>query len=146
MSHGPVQYFVFAFPGNQFKGGIVPALADVVAQGTIRIMDIVFVEKQADGTTLTLEINDLEDEEFNAFAGIVEVAEGLLSDDDILELVADMPPNHTATLLAFEHVWATQLASAIRDANGQVLAQGFVPREIVESVLQSRSEAAQKHP
>lgn len=142
MSHGPVQYFVFAFPGNQFKGGIVPALADVVAEGTIRIMDIVFVEKQADGTTLTMEINDLEDEEFNAFAGIVEVAEGLLSDDDILELVAGMPPNHSATLLAFEHVWATQLADAIRSANGQVIAQGFVPREIVEAVLQSRSEAA----
>lgn len=142
MSHGPVQYFVFAFPGNQFKGEIVPALADVVAAGTIRIMDIVFVRKEPDGTILTLEINDLEDEEFNAFARIVEEAEGLLSDDDILELVADMPPNHSATLLVFEHVWATQLTDAIRNASGQMIAQGYVPREIVEAVLQSRSEAA----
>jgi uncharacterized membrane protein len=141
MSRGPVQYFVFSFPGNQFKGEIVPALAQVVAEGTIRIVDIVFVKKEADGTTLSLEINDLDDEEFNAFAEIVEVAEGLLSDDDIVELVAEMPPDNSAVLLVLEHAWATQLAEAIRNANGQVVTQGFVPHEIVEAVLQSRIDA-----
>lgn len=141
MSHGPVQYFVFAFPGNQFKGEIVPALADAVAGGSIRIVDIVFVRKEADGTTLTLEINDLDDEAFNAFAEIVDHTEGLLADDDVLELAAEIPPNNSAALLVFEHVWATQLASAIRDANGQVVTQGFVPREIVEEVLGSRTDA-----
>ena len=140
MSHGPVQYFVFAFPGNQFTGGIVPALAQVVAEGTIRIVDIVFVRKEADGTVIAMEINDLDDEAFNAFAGIVERVEGLLSDDDILELGADVPPNTSAVLLVFEHVWATRLAGAIRGANGQVVTQGFVPYEIVEAVLQSRAE------
>ena len=142
MSHGPVQYFVFAFPGNQSSGEIVPALAKVVTEGTIRIVDIVFVRKEADGTTTTMEINDLDDEEFNAFAEIVDHVEGLLSDDDILKLVADIPPDTSAALLVFEHVWAAQLASAIRDANGQVVTQGFVPYEIVEAVLQSRAEAA----
>lgn len=141
MSHGPVQYFVFAFPGNRFKGEIVPALADAVAGGSIRIVDIVFVRKEADGTTLTLEINDLDDEAFNAFAEIVDHTEGLLADDDVLELAAEIPPNNSAALLVFEHVWATQLASAIRDANGQVVTQGFVPREIVEEVLGSRTDA-----
>ncbi len=141
MSHGPVQYFVFAFPGNQFTGEIVPALADAVAGGSIRIVDIVFVKKEADGTTLMLEINDLDDEEFNAFAEIVDHTEGLLSDDDVLELAADLPPNNSAALLVFEHVWATQLAGAIRNANGQVVTQGFVPREIVEEVLGSQTDA-----
>lgn len=142
MSHGPVQYFVFVFPGSQFKGEIVPALADVVEKGVIRIVDIVFVKKGADGTTSTMEINDLEDQEFNAFAGIVDHAEGLLSDEDIRELVAEIPPNSSVALLVFEHIWATQLASAIRNANGQVVAEGFVPHEIVEEVLQARAAAA----
>ena len=142
MSQGPVQYFVFTFPGNQFKGEIVPALADVVAEGVIRIVDIVFVKKEADGTTRALEINDLEDEEFNAFAEVVDDVQSLLSDNDILELAADLQPNSSAALLVFEHVWATELASAIRNAKGEVVTQGFVPHEIVEAVLQSRAEAA----
>lgn len=65
MSRGPVQYFVLTFPGNQFKGEIVPALAQVAAHGSIRIVDFVFVKKEADGMTRLLEINELDDEEFN---------------------------------------------------------------------------------
>ena len=132
---------MFAFSGNQSTGEIVPALANVVAEGTIRIVDIVFVRKEADGTTTSIEINDLDDEQFNAFAEIVDQVEGLLSDDDIRELGASIPPDAFSVLLVFEHVWAAELASAIRSAKGQVVTQGFVPHEIVEAVLQSRAEA-----
>ncbi len=141
MAYGPVQYFVFAFPKNQFRGEIVPALADVVSQGLIRIVDIAFVIKDQDGNVATMEINYLDDAEFNAFGEIVDHTDGVLSDSDLQELAANIPPNNSAALLVFEHTWAVGLAEAIRGANGQVVTQGFVPREIVEQVMQARGKA-----
>ncbi len=141
MSHGPVQYFVFAFPGTQVKGEIVPALKDVVAKGLIQIVDIVFVKKEADGTTVIVEINDLGDEVFNQFADVVDHTEGLLSDDDIQELASEIQPGNSAACLVFEHAWATQLASAIRNATGQLVKQGFVSQEIVETYLKEQGAA-----
>ena len=139
MAYGPVQYFVFAFPKNQFKGEIVPALANVVSQGLIRIVDIAFLMKDEAGNVATMEINELDDAEFNAFGEIVEHADGLLSESDLRDLAADIPPNNSAALLVFEHTWAIELAESIRRANGQVVTQGFVPREIVEQVMQARN-------
>lgn len=139
MSHGPIQYFVFAFPGNQFRGGIVPALRDVTAKGLIRIVDVAFAMKDADGNLLTMEINELGDEEFNTFSDLIDHTEGVLAESDILELAAEIPPNNSAALLVFEHVWATELASAIRDAKGVVLTQGFVPQELVQAVEAARA-------
>lgn len=135
MSHGPVQYLVFTFPGTQVTGEIVPALKDVVDKGLIQIVDIVFIKKEADDTTLITEINDLDDEIFNQFADVVDHTEGLLSDEDIQDLASEIQPNSSAACLVFEHVWATQLASAIRTINGRLLKQGFVSQEIVERYL-----------
>jgi hypothetical protein len=142
MSHGPVQYFVFAFPGNQFKGEIVPALADVVSKGLIRIVDISFVLKDAEGNVATMEINELPAHVTSAYGEVVGANEGLLSLDDIERLSADIPPNNSAALLVFEHVWAAGLADSIRNANGQVVAQGFVPHDIVEEILAAGAYAA----
>ncbi len=141
MSHGPVQYFVIAFPGNQFTGEIIPALQDVVSKGLIKIVDIAFVKKDADGAVLTLEINELGDAEFNLYADLLDHTEGLLSDDDIREFAVGIPPNNSAALLVFEHAWAAQLAGAIRNAKGKIITQGFASSEIVEQILNARAAA-----
>ncbi len=135
MAHGPVQYFVIAFPGNQFKGEIVPALADVVSKGLIRIVDISFVMKDAEGNVATMEINDLPEHVTSAYGDVIHAQEGLLSLDDIEQLAADIPPNNSAALLVFEHAWAANLAASIRNASGEVVAQGFVPHDVVEEIL-----------
>ena len=67
MSIGPVEYMIVAFPGNQFKGEIVPALKELVDAGTIRIIDLAFVTKDADGAVGTAELADLDSEVFKAF-------------------------------------------------------------------------------
>lgn len=138
MSHGPVQYFVFSFPGHEFKDEFISALAKATSAGVIQIVDIVFINKGSDGEMEVLEINDLDDELFNSFSEIVERAEGILSDDDVQKLSADIPTDSFSALLVFEHVWAVDVTEAIRNAKGVVVTQGFVPREIVETVLNSR--------
>ncbi len=143
MPYGPVQYFVIAFPKNQFRGEIIPALQQIVSAGLVRLVDIAFAEKDADGNLLTLEINDLDDEEFNGFTEIVTRVEGLLSNADILELAAEIPPNHSAALLVLEHTWGIALADAIRNANGQLIREGYVPRKIVAEVMPTRTAETQ---
>lgn len=143
MAYGPVQYFVFDFPGNQFTGEIIPALQDVVAKGMIRIVDIVFAMKDADGNYGAFELDETEHEGAKAFSSVVDHVGGLLSEDDIQQLAASIPPNSSAALLVFEHLWAKDLADAIRNANGITVAQGFVPHDVVEEVMKARAQAAE---
>ena len=135
MSIGPVEYMVVAFPGNQFKGEIVPALADLVNAGTIRIIDLAIVTKDADGNVAALEITDLESEVAEAFAAIGGTSGGLLNTEDIAAAGEELSPNSSAALLVWEDSWATALADAIRNAGGELYDLERVPREIVEAAI-----------
>jgi uncharacterized membrane protein len=107
-SVGPVEYVVIAFPGNRFKGEIVPALAELVDNDVIRIIDVAFIKKDADGNTTMFEY----------------------------ELAAEaLEPDSSAALIVWEHRWATRVAQAIRDAGGRIVAGERVPDEIVEQAL-----------
>src|SRR5689334_20737149 len=83
MTLGPLDYLVVGFPGNQFKGEIAPAIAEARAKGIIRIVDLVFVMKDENGATTTLEITDLPEQIKDAFAAVGEEADGLLTGEDI---------------------------------------------------------------
>lgn len=141
MAFGPVQYFVFEFPGNKFKGDIIPALQDVISKGLIRIVDIVFVLKDEMGNINAIELDETKDMGAKSFGSVVDMVSNLLSEDDIQELTKGLPANSSAALLVFEHLWATKLADAIRGANGKVVAQGFVPHDVVEEVASARASA-----
>jgi hypothetical protein len=130
MDIGPVEYLIISFPGNRFKGEIAPAIADLVERGTIRILDLAFVSKDADGTMLALEYDELDDA-----AGFVDIdgdAGGLLNEED-LELAAEaLAPNSSALLIVWEDLWAAELAAALRSAGGVFLSGERIPHEIVE--------------
>ena len=134
-SMGPVEYVVIAFPGNRFKGEIVPALAELVDNDVIRIVDVAFIKKDADGNTTMFEYNVLDDVLAFGFADIDGEAGGVLSDED-LELAAEtLEPNSSAALIVWEHRWAARVARAIQDAGGRIIAGERVPDEVVEQAL-----------
>ena len=134
-SIGPVEYVVIAFPGNRFKGEIVPALAELVDNDVIGIIDVAFIKKDADGNTTMFEYDTLEDVLAFGFADVDGEAGGVLSDQD-LELAAEaLEPDSSAALLVWEHRWAARVAQAIRDAGGRIVAGERVPDEIVEQAL-----------
>ena len=134
-SIGPVEYVVIAFPGNRFKGEIVPALAELVDNDVIRIIDVAFIKKDADGNTTMFEYNVLDDVLAFGFADIDGEAGGVLSDED-LELAAEtLEPNSSAALIVWEHRWAARVARAIQDAGGRIIAGERVPDEGVEQAL-----------
>src|ERR671911_2292452 len=129
----PVEYVIISFPGSRFSGGIMPALTEVVESGTIRIIDLVFIKKDADGDVTAFELDALEEggelglEELEGEAG------DLLSEQD-LELAAEMlEPDSSAALLVWEQVWAERIADAIRDSGGVLVAGERIPQDIVDA-------------
>jgi hypothetical protein len=136
---GPVEYLLIEFPGNKFTGEIVPALERLIESRTVRIIDLVFIRKDADGTTTTLEFDQLD--EFSAFAALEGEAGGLVGKEDIAYAGAGLQPNSSAALLVWEDTWATELAQAIRNANGVVIEGARIPHDLVEQAFSEMATA-----
>lgn len=128
---GPVEYMVVAFPGNKFRGEIAPALTDLVQSGTIRIIDLAFVGKDADGGVVAFELSDLDPDVQESISTLDPETSGLLNEDDLMAAAEELDPNSSAALLVWEDVWAAKLAQAIRNADGVVLDIERVPHEVV---------------
>ncbi len=129
MSVGPVEYILLAFPGNQFKGEIVPALARLIDSNTVRIIDLVFIGKDADGNVVMFEFDQLD--ELAPFAELQGEAGGFVSEEDVAYAAAGLDPNTSAALIVWEDTWATEFAEAVWNANGVVLEGGRIPHELV---------------
>jgi uncharacterized protein DUF6325 len=135
MAIGPVEILVVSFPGNKFSGEIAPALAELVETGLIRVIDLVFVTKDADGEVVGIELSDLDDEVSNAYRPHVEEPSGLLAEEDIEDLGADLAPNSSAAILLFEHLWATKFRDAMVDSGGELVASIRIPKEVIDEVV-----------
>jgi hypothetical protein len=139
---GPVDYAVIAFPGNQFKGEIAPAIAELVENGTIRVIDIAFAGKNADGDAVAFELTELDpDVQAGLEKAGVEVG-GLLNDDDLMDIAAGLEPNSSAALIVWENVWARKVAQAMRDAGGELVAFERLPHDVVQAAREWALEQA----
>jgi uncharacterized membrane protein len=135
MDLGPVEILVVSFPGNEFNGEIAPALAELVQTGLIRVIDLVFVAKDDDGNVVGIELSELDDAISTAFEPHVEEPSGLVSEEDIEDLGADLAPGSSAAILLFEHVWATRFRDAVVGSGGEVVAAIMVPKEVIDEVV-----------
>ena len=139
---GPVDYIVVGFPGNQFKGEIGPALAELVDDGTIRIIDVAFVGKDAEGNAVAMELTDLD---LDVQAGLekagVEIG-GLFNENDLMEAADSLGPDSSAAVLVWENVWARKVAQSVRDADGELLAFERIPHEVVQAAREWALEQA----
>jgi uncharacterized membrane protein len=135
MDIGPVEILVVAFPENQFTGEVAPALEELVTSGLIRVIDLVFVTKDAEGDVVGIELSDLDDATGAAFQPHVEEPSGLLSEEDIEDLGAELEPNSSAAILLFEHLWATKFRDAVADSGGQLVASIRIPKEVIDEVV-----------
>lgn len=128
---GPVEFMMFGFPGNRFRGEIGPALGDLVDAGTIRILDITFLTKDADGNVAGLEVTDLEPEVQAGLERLGAGGTGLFSEEDRLTAAEELDPDCSAALIVWEDVWAKEVADAIAAAGGVVVGHDRIPREVV---------------
>jgi len=128
-----VDYLIVAFPGNNFRGEIVPALADLVENGTIRIIDLAFVGKNAEGEIVAFEVMDLEPDVKKAFEDMGIEVTGLFNEEDLMAAGEELEPDSSAALLVWENVWARNVADAMRNAGGVILDFERLPHEVVQA-------------
>lgn len=137
---GPIDYLVVEWPGRQPTGEAAPIVADLVERGIIRVLDLAFITKDADGEVAGLEISDLGEqvEELKLFEG---ASSGLLGDEDVEEAAKALEPGTSAALLVFENRWAAPFASALRRSGAQLVASGRIPIQAILAALEAAEEA-----
>ena len=139
---GPVDYAIVAFPGNKFRGEIAPAIADLVDDGTIRIIDIAFVGKDDDGNTVAMELTELDPDVQQGLEKLGIEVGGLFPEEDLVDIAESLEPNTSAALLLWENVWARNVAQAMRDAGGVLVAFERLPHEAVQEARELALGAA----
>jgi hypothetical protein len=123
MSIGPVEYV--------FTGEIAPEVLRLVESGTVRILDFVFISKDESGETTWMELDALDAELTAGFLDAEAEIDGLLNEDDIALIAAELEPSSSAALIVWENTWATAFAEAVRAADGEIVAHDRIPREAV---------------
>jgi len=131
---GPVELLFVEFPGNQFTGEIIPALSELIEQNTIRVLDLVFVAKDADGNAVGIELEDLPGESKDAFTDLVEELAELISEEDVEDLAEALEPNSSAAILLFEHKWAIPFRDALANSGGQLVLRLPITEEALAEI------------
>lgn len=143
---GPVDYLIVKFPGNKLSGKIVPELADLEQNGIIRVIDLVFVKRDANGQLTITEAKNLEGEAGAAYRELARHTDEWFSEADIQEFSESLPDNSSAGLLLFENVWAIRFKEALKDANAELIDMGRIPPETIEKAeraLQAEGSTAE---
>jgi fructosamine-3-kinase len=134
---GPVDYVVVEFPAGakNFTGEMAAELVKLVDAGTIRVIDVLILDKNEDGSVDVTELADVE--ELGALQALeTELAE-LLAADDVAHLAAAMEPGSTAGVLIWENLWAAPFASAARRSGGQLIADGRIPIQAIIAAVEA---------
>ena len=134
MTLGPLEYTVIGFAGNRFSGEISKEIERVVENGSVRLIDVVFITKDVDGDVTYIEIDNKDDPRFAGFASLLDGLRGLLTPDDINQLAAGLPDDTSALAVLFEHRWAEHLKDAIASSGGFLVSRATVPPEILEEL------------
>ena len=138
---GPVDYLIIEFPAEtaNFTGEMADELIKLADAGTIRIIDVLVLLKDADGGVEALELEDLD--QLGPLQGLeAELAE-LLAEEDVEHLAAAMDPGSVAGVLVYENIWAAPFASAARRSGGQLIANGRIPIQAILAAVEADAAA-----
>ena len=133
MEIGPIEYIVVGFPENKFSGEIAPELAKLIEDRTVRILDLIFVGKDEAGDIVAFEFDQLD--ELTPFADLEGEVGGVLSEEDVAYVGAQLEPGTSAALLVWEDLWAAPFTAAVRNAGGILLEGGRIPHELAVEAL-----------
>lgn len=134
---GPIDYVVVEFPDGRMTGRGLPMLVDLVERGVIRILDLVFVRKELDGTLTGLALADLDGDGGLDLAVFEGASSGLLGPEDLAEAATVLEPGSAAGILVYENTWAAPFATELRRGGAQLVASGRIP---VQAILETLSD------
>jgi uncharacterized protein DUF6325 len=145
MNIGPLEYVVIGFQDNQFTSEVLPVLGAIQEKGAIRVVDLLFVSKDADGMVTMREVSELSEEELAAYEGLAGDLMGLFTAEDIERLAGEIPPTMSAVIVLLEHTWTIELAEAVRRAGGVLFTGGIVTPEALKQVSAELAAAKEEN-
>jgi hypothetical protein len=134
---GPVDWIVVEFPGSKFNGQIAPALLDLVERDLIRVLDLLVLKKDDDGSLEAFELSDLDEGEIGELRAYESELAMLLSEEDVTSVAAAIEPGSSAALLVWENTWAAPFGSAVRRSGGQLVASGRIPTQALLAAIET---------
>ena len=134
---GPVDWIVVEFPGTKLTGEIAPIVKDYVDRGLIKVLDLVFLKKDGDGSLEAFEASDLGAGEIGELRGYERDLAMVLSEQDVADLAETIEPGSSAAVLVWENLWAAPFGAAVRHAGGQLAASGRIPIQAVLAAIEA---------
>ena len=132
---GPISYLVVEFPGNKMTGEGLSILVDLVDRGLIRVLDLVFATRDADGSMSVISVADLDGDgqlDLTIFEG---ASSGLLDDSDLADAASVIEPGSSAGILIIENRWAAPFTAALRAGGAVLVAAGYIPHDTLVASL-----------
>jgi hypothetical protein len=139
---GPIDYLLIEFPGDKTVGEGLHLLLDLVDRHIIRIFDLVFLRRSADGETTILSPSEIEGDGSLDMSHFEGARSGLFGDDDLQAIAEVVNPGCGAAVLMYENTWAAPLAVALRRGGGQLVASGRIPVQSLLAALDATEPAA----
>jgi hypothetical protein len=139
---GPVDYIVVEFPGDRRTGEGLPLVVDLCERGVIRLLDLVFVRREQDGSVTGLALADLDGDGELDLAVFEGASSGLLAGEDLADAASVLEPGSSAAVMVYENLWMTPLLTAVRRGGGRPVADGRIAHETLLASLDASEPAS----
>jgi hypothetical protein len=140
---GPIDITVIAYPADApMTGEAAPLMLDLVERGIIRVLDVLFVMQNEDGTFSGFEARDLEADRVGDFTVFEGASSGLLTEDDVAAAAEAIEPGSAAVMIVYENLWAAPFVAAVRRNGGYLVANQRIPVEDLMNALEAAEAAA----
>jgi len=132
---GPVDFVLLEFQTDKLDGSAGAAILDLVDRGIISILDLLVIQKEADGSFTGIEISDLTSDDLGGIAVFAGARSGLLGDDDLAEAAGALEAGTTGAVIVYENTWARPFVAAAQKGGAQLVASARIPADVVNEVL-----------
>jgi len=140
---GPIDYLVVEFPADKakFDGEAMSELKTLVDDGLIRVLDLLIIKKEADGSFDASEVHEFEASDAGLLRELGAEAAEFLAMEDVEAIAEVLEPGSVAAVLVWENTWAVPFAVAVRNAGGQLVANGRIPMQAIIAAVEADDEA-----
>ena len=140
---GPVDYVVVEFPADKanFSGEIAEELKDLVERGVVRVLDLILMRKDLDGSIEGIELEDVDESLAGELRELEREAAMLLAEEDVESIGLALAPGAVAAVLVWENTWAGPFGAAVRRAGGQLVANGRIPTQGILAAVEAEQQA-----
>ena len=139
---GPIEFLVVEFPSGHRTGENLPLLVDLVDRGIIRLLDLIFLRRDTDGSVSVIELADLDGDGDLDLAVFDGASSGVVGADDVAEAGSVLEPGSSAAVVVYENLWAVPLATALHRSGARLVAGGMIPHDTMIDALEAADTAA----